>query len=132
MLSRLRSPHNVAGLLWLLAAALVAAIWYVLFFVSVPSEMSVADASEGLVGYLFSAENPSRPWFIWLAVAPVVSAALGLAYLFGVSRSTTSAVALFSVAFALAVTAFYFVTWSLAVFVALPCYWGYLCVRKAP
>jgi riboflavin transporter FmnP len=125
----LLSPHKVAGILSLLAAALVLAVWCILLFVAQPSSASVVSAANESLAYLLSAENPSRSWFIWLAIAPVVSTALGLVYLFGPARSLASAVVLFVAATALGVSGFYFVTWSLAFFVALPCYWGFLCVR---
>ena len=131
MLAFLRSPHRLAGVLSLIAAFLVSAIWYVTLFVATPGDTSPAEAAANSLAYLLSAENPSRGWFVWLAVAPFVSTALGFGYLFGLSRSAAPATALFVVTVALAVTGFYFVTWSLALFVALPCYWGFLCVRSA-
>ena len=131
MLALLRSPHKVAGALSLVAAVLVLVIWYIVLFVATPDSLAVAEGAANSLAYLLSAENPSRSWFVWLAVAPVVSTALGLGYLFGLSRSAVSAAALFVAAVILAATGFYFVTWSLALFIALPCYWGYLCVRSA-
>jgi len=127
----LKSPHNVAGLLSLFAALLVIAVWYIVLFVAPLSGVSLSESAAITLRDFLSAENPSRSWFVWLAVAPVVSGAVGLTYLFGDSRSKALAVTLLLVSVMLAVSGFYLVTWSLALFIALPSYWGFLCVRTA-
>lgn len=127
----LRSPHQIAGLLSLLAAVLLLAIWYILLFVATPSNISAAQSAVDSLRYLLSAENPSRSWFVWLAVAPFVSIALAFAYLSGLARLKVPATTLFVLSVALGLLGIYYFTWSLALFVALPSYWGFICVRNA-
>jgi hypothetical protein len=121
----------MAGLLSLLAAVLLLAIWYILLFVATPDNISVAQSAVESLRYLLSAENPSRSWFVWLAVAPFVSITLAVAYLSGLARLKAPATMLLVLTVALGLLGVYYFTWSLALFVALPSYWGYLCVRNA-
>ena len=125
------SPSRIASGMSFVAALLVFGIWYILLFTSNPSGAPASQCATDALRYFFSAENPSRSWFVWLAMAPVISTAVALAYLSGASRTKPFAIALFVVSVVLGVTGFYFVTWTLALFVALPAYWGFLCVRKA-
>ena len=121
----------MAGLLSILAALLLFVIWYILLFVATPSNISIAQSATDSLRYLLSAENPSRSWFVWLAVAPFVSLTLALAYLSGLARLKAPATMLLVFTVALGLLGIYFFTWSLALFVALPSYWGFLCVRNA-
>lgn len=126
-----RSPHKIAGLLSLLAALLLLAVWYIFLFVATPSKVSAGQSAVESLQYVLSAESPSRYWFVWLAVAPFISFALAFAYLSGLARLKAPATMLFVVSLVLGVLGIYFFTWSLALFVVLPSYWGYLCVRSA-
>jgi hypothetical protein len=125
------SPNKVAGLLSLLSAAIVLAVWYPLLFMASPSNTPVTEFAIRSAAYFLSAENPSRPAFLWLAFAPLMSSALAFSYLFGLSRLKVSATIMFSLSAALGISAFFFVGQSTAFFFAFPCYWGYLCLNKA-
>jgi hypothetical protein len=127
----LDSPHKIAGLLSLLAALLVLGMWYIFLFVATPSNISATNAAVGTLEYVLSSENPYRVYFVWLLVAPVIAIALGVAYLWGPPRSKGVATTMFVLSLALGLSAFYFANWSLGLFIALPSYWGFICIRNA-
>jgi hypothetical protein len=127
----LHTPNKIAGLLSLLSAAIVLAVWYPLLFVEIPSNTPVTEFAVRAFAFYISAENSSRPMFVWLAFAPLMSIALAFSYFSILSRSRVSASIVFSLSAALGVSAFFFVGQSIAFFFALPCYWGVLCIRKS-
>lgn len=121
-------PHVIAGSLFLLAAVLAGAIWFVLLFVAMPPGQSALDSALGQLRYAFSSANEQRWWFMWLAALPVACGLLAAAYLLNASQSRTGGIVLLSVSVALAIASFALNDWSLAVFVALPIIWGYRCI----
>ena len=127
----LRSPDKIAGLLSLLAALLVLAIWFILLFVAPIENMPVTESAMSALNYFFSNENPSRLWFVWLAILPLACTILGVAYLFNFARSKSAATVLLALSAGLGIAAFIFTNWALAFFVSLPSYWGYRCVYRA-
>jgi amino acid permease len=126
----LRSPDKIAGLLFLLAALLMLTIWFQLLVLGPASDLSLADSASHALEQMFSPENPSRLWFVWLAFLPVACAALGTAYLLNLARTRTGSMILFVVSVGLGTTAFVFTQWPLALVVALPCYWGFRCAYR--
>ena len=127
----MQSPDKIAGLLLLLAALLVLAIWYILLFVAPIENMSVTESAISSLEYHFSQENPSRLWFVWLAALPLACTFLGIAYLLNFARSKSVATVLLALSAGLGIASFIFTNWALAFFVALPSYWGYRCVYRA-
>ena len=125
----LRSPDKVAGLLFLLATLLILTIWFQLLFLTPDS--SAAGSAGHAIDQMFSPENPSRLWFVWLAFLPLACAVLGSAYLLNLARTKTGGMILFIISVGLATTAFVFTQWPLALFVALPCYWGFRCAYRS-
>ncbi|MES1980950.1 MAG: hypothetical protein V4443_00605 [Pseudomonadota bacterium] len=101
----------------------------VIFLDPIPN-LSIADSAARTLQELFSQTNPSRLWFVWFAVLPVICTLLGAAYLSGLAQSQAGAMILFVLSVALAATAFLFTHWSLALCVALPCYWGFRCAYR--
>lgn len=89
-----QSPAKIAGLLSLLSAVLVLAIWYILLFVAMPTRLSVTEAAIGALQYTFSVENPARWSFVWLATLPLLCAMIGSAYLLNLARSKVIAILL--------------------------------------
>jgi cytochrome bd-type quinol oxidase subunit 2 len=130
MNSRLPSDR-VAGLLSLVAATLVGAIWYIYLFVAPVRPESLTASAIDTLKYTFSSENEMRWWFAWLAALCLCCAAVGAAYLLNVGRKRQGAILLFSVLIFLALGTLAFTAWPLALFVALPAYWGYRCVHGA-
>lgn len=124
-------PFQIAGLVSLLAAALVLGIWYVLLFVAPPAGIPVTESAIATAHYLLFEETETRHWFLWLAVLPIALVAIGVCYLAGAARSKTFAFALLLLTALLGGTSFFVLNWALAFFVALPVYWGYLGVRQA-
>lgn len=124
-------PFRIAGLLSLLAAALVLGIWYVLLFVAPPEGIPITESAIATAHYLLFEETETRHWFLWLAALPVALVVIGVCYLAGAARSKTSALALLVFVALLGGTSFFLLNWALALFVALPVYWGYLGVRQA-
>ena len=127
----LRSPDKVAGLLFLFAALLVLTIWFQLLFHAPASDLSPAGSASLAIEQMFSPENPSRLWFVWLAFLPLACAALGTSYLLNLARTKTGGMILFVISVGLGTTVFVFTQWPLALFVALPCYWGFLCAYRS-
>lgn len=123
-------PSRIAGLLSLLAALLILGVWLILLFVA-PEGVSSIESAVGTARYVLFEEQSSRRWFIWLAIVPIASFVIGTCYLLGVARTKGFAITLFVLAAALGVSSFILFDWSLALWVALPSYWGLLCVRKA-
>jgi hypothetical protein len=124
-------PSKVAGLLSLLAALLVLGVWFILLFVAQPEGVSAIENAIGTARYVLFEEQSTRRWFIWLAIVPVLSVAIGACYLLGLARTKGFAITLFILAAALGASSFVLFDWSLALWVALPSYWGFLCVRQA-
>ena len=124
-------PSRIAGLLSLLAALLVLVVWYILLFVAQPAGVSAIESAAATARYVLFEEPSSRPWFIWLAIVPIVSIVIGVCYLLGVARTKGFAITLFILAAALGASSFVLLDWSLALWVALPSYWGFICVRQA-
>jgi hypothetical protein len=82
------------------------------------------------ISYMFSEENPTRLWFLWFAVLPLVCVALGVAYLVGAANNRQFAIAMFVVAIGLAGVSFVLCDWTIAVFVTLPTFWSLRCARR--
>ena len=120
-------PHVIAGSLFVVAAVLVGAVWFILLFVAMPPGQSALEAALGQLRYAFSSSNEQRWWFAWLAALPVACGLLAVAYFLNVARSKAGAGVLLGISIALAIAAFALNDWSLAVFVALPIIWGYRC-----
>jgi len=124
-------PSKIAGLLSLLAALLVLGVWYILLFVAQPAGVSAIESAAATARYVLFEEPSSRRWFIWLAIVPIVSIVIGVCYLLGVARTKGFAITLFILAAGLGASSFVLFDWSLALWVALPSYWGFICVRQA-
>jgi len=124
-------PCRIAGLLSLLAALLVLGVWFILLFGAQPEGVSAIENAIGTARYVLFEEQSTRHWFIWLAIVPALSIAIGVCYLLGVARSKGFAITLFILAATLGASSFVLLDWSLALWVALPSYWGFLCVHQA-
>ena len=124
-------PSRIAGLLSLLAALLVLGVWFILLFVAQPEGVPLIKSAVGTARYVLFDEQSSRRWFIWLAILPLVSITIGVFYLSGAARTKGFAVTLFILVAALGASSFVLLDWSLAIWVALPSYWGFICVRQA-
>ena len=124
-------PDKIAGLLSLLAALLIMGVWFILLFVAKPEGTSIIESAVDTARYLLIEEQSTRNWFIWFAILPVLSIAIGVTYLLGVARTKAMAITLFILASMLGVSSFFLFDWRLAISVALPSYWGLLCVRQA-
>jgi hypothetical protein len=121
--------EQIAGLLSFLAAALAGANWYMYRFVASPSERPFAESAFGQLAYSLAPENADRWWFIWLAALPLALTVVGAAYLSQLARNQAVAMLLLAVSAILAGSSFLLANWSLAVFVALPTFWAWRCVR---
>ena len=130
MKPQLRS-EQIAGLLSLLAALLAGTAWYILFFVAMPADRPLSDSMRSQFASTFSPENADRWWFIWFAALPLTLCVVGAAYLARLARNQSMAMLLLGVLVILAASSFYLTNWSLALFVALPIFWGWRCVRGA-
>src|SRR5258706_12537241 len=119
------APQAITGILFLLAAVLAGAVWYIYLFAAVPPNLSVLQSATGLLQYTFSSENPQRLWFAWMAALPLLCVALGLAYLMNGARTRKGWFILLSASVLLAIASFVLNDWGLAVFVALPIFWRY-------
>ena len=124
-------PRTVAGLLSLLAATLVGAIWYIYIFVAPVYPSSLTLSAIETLRYTFSPDNVDHWSFVGLAALFLCSAAVGVAYLLNVSGTRSGAMFLLLALVVLGVGAFALTNWSLALFVALPAVWGYRCVHAA-
>lgn len=118
-------PQGIAGVLFLLAAVLAGAVWYIYLFVAAPPNLPVLQSAVGLLQYTFSIENPERLWFAWMAALPFLCVALGVAYLKNGARTRRGWLILLCASVTLAIASFAFSDWGLAAFVALPILWGY-------
>lgn len=126
----LHDPHKIAGLLSLLAAALMLPFWYLLLFVAQPSNIPIFESASATLNSVLFRANPARVYAIWHAVAPLFSLVLGILYLRGFAHSKTTAKTLFTTSLALGISAVFFSNLSVAFWVALPCYWGYRCISN--
>jgi hypothetical protein len=124
-------PANVAALLLILAAGLASVPWFILVFVGNPPNRSVEQAALEQLTYLFSSENSERWLFVWNAALPLLSAAVGVAYLCRVAGSRQWAIVLLCLNVLLAGVAAVVANWPIAFFVALPALWGWRCVHDA-
>jgi hypothetical protein len=126
----LKSPAKMAGLLSLLSTMFVMAIWFILLFVGTPANQTITQAAINQVVDLYSADNPSRLTFLWLAVLPIITAAIGAAYLLNLARTKLIASALLVFTCAMGLIVLAFGPFSLAIFVLLPAYWGWKCLEN--
>jgi hypothetical protein len=125
-----KSPAKIAGLLSLLSTMMVLAVWFILLFVGMPSNLTVANAVIDQMSYFYSDENPARLTFIWLALLPLISAAISSAYLLNLARSKKIATLLLATTIAIGSVVLAFGPFSLAIFVLLPAYWGWKCLKN--
>ncbi|HEX7454503.1 MAG TPA: hypothetical protein VF296_00515 [Gallionella sp.] len=124
-----KSPAKIAGVLSLLSTMFVLAIWFKLLFVGMPSNLTVTDAVIDQLSYFYSDENPSRLTFVWLAMLPLITAAIGSSYLLNLARSKKIAFFLLALTIAIGLVVLAFGPFSLAIFVLLPAYWGWRCLE---
>jgi hypothetical protein len=129
MLLAPKFPVKIAGLLSLLSTMLVLAIWFILIFVDIPSNLTIIDSVIDQMSYIYSDENPAKATFIWLTLLPLISAAIGSAYLLNLARSKTVAILLLALTIAIGSVMLAFGPFSLAIFVLLPSYWGWRCLE---
>ncbi|ADE11395.1 hypothetical protein [Sideroxydans lithotrophicus] len=123
------SPAQIAGYLSLLSASLVVAIWLILLFAAIPSNLTVAEAVIDQLHFVFSAENQARLNFIWLAILPLLSILIGSAYLLKLARSKAIAVFLFAATLSIGLIVLAFNPFSLAIIFLLPAFWGWKCIE---
>jgi hypothetical protein len=126
------SPANLVGVFSFLSAFSVLGIWYILLFVANPPNLSATQSASEQLHFVFSAEDPHRGYFVWLALLPLLSVIIGTAYLFNLARSRAVAALLLISTLILGIVDLAFTTWYLAIFVLLPAFWGWRCVRSAP
>jgi hypothetical protein len=125
---RLRS-EQIAGLLSFLAALLAGVATYIYLFVANPSGRPPADSVYSQFASALALENADRWWSIWCTALPLALTMVGAAYLSRLARKQAAAVLLLTVLVILAGLSFYLTDWTLAIFVALPIFWGWRCVR---
>jgi hypothetical protein len=125
-----KSPAKIAGLLSLLSTMFVLAIWFILLFVGIPADQTIAHAVIDQITYLYSDQNPARLTFIWLAVLPFISSSIGTTYLLDLARTKMIAGMLLVVTIAIGLVVLAFGPLSLAIFVMLPSYWGWKCLES--
>lgn len=125
---RLRS-EQIAGLLSFLAALLAGVGWYVYVFVAKPSGRPPADSLYAQLASSFALESADQWWSIWAAALPLALTVVGAAYWSQLARNQATAVLLLAILVILAGASFLLTTWLLAIFVALPIFWGWRCVR---
>ena len=125
-----KSPAKIAGLLSLLSTMMVLAVWFILLFVGMPANLTVTNAVIDQMSYFYSDENPARLTFIWLALLPLISAAISSAYLLNLARSKKVATLLLASTIAIGSVVLAFGPFSLAIFVLLPAYWGWKCLEN--
>jgi len=125
-----KNPEKVAGILFFISVMPVLFAWIVLLFVGNTSNLPFMSSALNQINYIFSEGNPTRSWFLWFAVLPLVCAALGVAYLLGAANNRKLAVVMFVVAISLAGLSFVLCDWTIAVFVTMPTFWSLRCVRR--
>jgi hypothetical protein len=123
------SPAKIAGYLSLLSTMLVLAIWLILLFAGRSPNLTIVDAIIDRMSDFYSDENPARLTFIWLAVLPLISAAIGSAYLLNLARSKKIAILLLASTIAIGSVVLAFGPFTLAIFVLLHAYWGWRCLE---
>lgn len=124
-----KSPARIAGALSLFSTMMVLAIWFILLFVGLPSELTIFEAVLDRIGYIYSIENPAKLTFIWLTFLPIISAGIGFAYLLNFARSKKVATLLLASTITIGSVVLAFGPFSLAIFVLLPAYWGWRCIE---
>jgi hypothetical protein len=125
------APHAIAGWLLFVPALAAMGIWYIYLFVATPDNLSVWDSAIGQLRHTFSNENPQAWWFAWLVALPIACILFGVAYLKNLARTRALGVALLCCVVALAIATFALNGLGLALFVALPAWWGYRALHGA-
>ncbi|WOB06884.1 hypothetical protein [Piscinibacter gummiphilus] len=118
-------PQTKAALLYLLPAAAILAIWYVLLFKGNTQQSSAT----GTLGYLLT-EDPNSIWFTWLLVLPAGFLALSAGYSMSLARSRRGSKALLAIGISLAVAAWLTVSTEIAVFASLPVLYGLAAAKQ--
>jgi hypothetical protein len=123
------APNIVAGWLYLLPAAAIAIIWYILFFVGRIPHLSLSESVIALLRFFFGDSNPHFWFFVWLATLPLLCIGMCILYLCGAARTRPGGIILFLVTIVLAGVTLVFLDWSYVVLVALPSLWGYRAIH---
>ena len=121
------TANRTAGILYLLATLATLSIWYVLLFMHNPPGINPL----GNLQYFLN-EPPFQWIFRWLLVLPVLCLLLAAAYFSKWSQTRTGAFSLFGVGGLLALSAWFTptsVASSVAVFVSLPLWYGFVMLR---
>ena len=84
----------------------------------------------GTARYVLFKAQSTRHWFIWPAIVPVLSIAIGVCYLQGWHAQGVRCPFVYPYCRARSFFVRLF-DWSLALWVVLPSYWGFLGVRQA-
>ncbi len=119
------APGLVAGWLYLLPAAAIAGIWYIFFFVAPLPHLSPFESVFEQLRFTFEDSNPHLWFFVWLAALPLLCIGMCILYLSGAARIRIVGIVLFLVTIVLTVVTLWFLSWNIAVLVALPGLWGY-------
>ena len=119
-------PQTKAALLYLLPAAAVLAIWYVLLF----KANSQQSSAVGTLGYLLTG-GPKPIWFIWLLALPACFLALAAGYSSSIARSHLGSRVLLAIGISLAVAAWFTVSTEIAVLASLPALYGLVAAKQA-
>jgi hypothetical protein len=122
---------KIAGLLSFLAAGLASVPWFMLLFVGNPPNRPLEQTVLEQLTYVLSPENSVRWLFISNAALPVLSAAIGVAYLGRVTESRHWTIVLLCLNLLLAGAALIVANWPIALFVALPALLGWQSIHAA-
>lgn len=125
-----RNPDKAAGIFFFISVMPILLVWIGILFIGNTSNSPLMAFVLNQINYLFSEENPTRLWFLWFALLPLVCTALGIAYLLGAASNHKLAIAMFAVAIGLAGASFVLCDWTIAVFVTAPAFWSFGCVRR--
>ncbi len=111
--------------MYVLPVLAILGIWYFLLFVG----NSSGTTPKSTFVFVLT-EGPMPWWYAWLLVLPVLCCALAAAYLSGVASSSKGAVSLFGLGVALAASAWITVSPEIALFVTLPLWYSFQCIRE--
>ena len=128
---RVSSPR-IAGSLLLFAASIPIAIWVIVLFVGQPSALSTWTAASETAQSMLSNESPVQFLFLLIAGLAISLVILGACYFHPFARNKLAAKLLLTTNIALFVVAALWGPEHLSFFIAIPCWWGWKCIKEVP
>ena len=126
------SSSRIAGSLLLFAASIPITIWVIVLFVGQPSGLSIWTAASETAQSMLSKESPVQFLLLMIAGLAISLAILGAFYFSPYAHYKHAAKLLLTANIGLFMIAVLWGPEHLSFFIAVPCWWGWKCLKEVP